>query len=258
VSRRASPSSRHQACAAQPHRSHRAAASENVVDPQLPGADRAGLRTSEQVDTQSGNGPLPPAGLADPKVFEAPHVSDTSQQSVQPPGSRPSPQADLSPPRLAPPPRVATGRGWRFDDEQALAAGFFPMSCGRERPCRMGGGRELPCRMGGGRQLPCRMAESRAGARPGPGSAAGGTSPDDIWLSSTWPYVRDQLPPPPARVIELGCGQAGGHVPALVRAGYDATGVDPEAPEASACDLEALDGTPILDLKPVLGPITER
>jgi Methyltransferase domain len=35
-------------------------------------------------------------------------------------------------------------------------------------------------------------------------------------------------------VIELGCGQAGGHIPALIRAGYDATGVDPEAPQGAA------------------------
>ena len=54
---------------------------------------------------------------------------------------------------------------------------------------------------------------------------------DAIWLSATWPFIRGQLPPPPARVIELGCGSAGGHVPALIRAGYEATGVDPDAPE---------------------------
>jgi SAM-dependent methyltransferase len=35
-------------------------------------------------------------------------------------------------------------------------------------------------------------------------------------------------------VIELGCGPLGGHVPALIRAGYDATGVDPEAPDGPA------------------------
>jgi SAM-dependent methyltransferase len=57
---------------------------------------------------------------------------------------------------------------------------------------------------------------------------------DRAWLAATWPFVRGQLPPPPARVIELGCGPAGGHVPALTKAGYDATGVDPEAPERHA------------------------
>jgi SAM-dependent methyltransferase len=71
-------------------------------------------------------------------------------------------------------------------------------------------------------------------AVPGPGSAPGSSSPDDIWLLATWPFVRGQLPAAPAKVIEIGCGEAGGHIPALVRAGYDATGVDPGAPEGSA------------------------
>jgi SAM-dependent methyltransferase len=53
---------------------------------------------------------------------------------------------------------------------------------------------------------------------------------DDIWLAATWPLVRAQLPGPPARVIEIGCGEAGGHVPALLAAGYQAVGVDPDAP----------------------------
>jgi SAM-dependent methyltransferase len=71
---------------------------------------------------------------------------------------------------------------------------------------------------------------------PSAGSAEGAPSdsPDGIWLAATWPFVRGQLPPPPARVIELGCGRFGGHVPALIRAGYDATGVDPKAPEGAA------------------------
>jgi SAM-dependent methyltransferase len=55
-------------------------------------------------------------------------------------------------------------------------------------------------------------------------------TPDEVWLAATWPFVRDQLPPAPAAVIELGCGSSGGHVPALVLAGYQATGIDPEAP----------------------------
>ena len=54
---------------------------------------------------------------------------------------------------------------------------------------------------------------------------------DRVWLAASWPFIRGQLPPPPARVIELGCGPLGGHVPALIQDGYDATGVDPEAPE---------------------------
>jgi Methyltransferase domain len=44
-------------------------------------------------------------------------------------------------------------------------------------------------------------------------------------------FVLNQLPPPPRRVLEVGCGSEGGVVPALVAAGYDALGVDPEAPE---------------------------
>ena len=43
-------------------------------------------------------------------------------------------------------------------------------------------------------------------------------------------FVLQELPPPPARVLEIGCGDAGGVVPALVEAGYDALGVDPRAP----------------------------
>jgi SAM-dependent methyltransferase len=55
-------------------------------------------------------------------------------------------------------------------------------------------------------------------------------TPDEIWLSATWPFVCEQLPPPPAAIAEIGCGPSGGHVPALRRAGYLATGLDPEAP----------------------------
>jgi SAM-dependent methyltransferase len=56
-------------------------------------------------------------------------------------------------------------------------------------------------------------------------------APDDRWLAAVWPFVRGQLPPAPATVLEIGCGTAGGFVPALLEGGYDATGVDPEAPE---------------------------
>jgi len=78
------------------------------------------------------------------------------------------------------------------------------------------------------------MDESRASGHAGHEHTARDTSADVAWLAATWPFVHGQLPPPPARVIELGCGPAGGHVPALIRAGYDATGVDPEAPEGPA------------------------
>jgi SAM-dependent methyltransferase len=56
-------------------------------------------------------------------------------------------------------------------------------------------------------------------------------APDDRWLAAVWPFVRKQLPPAPARVLEVGCGSLGGFVPALLDAGYSAVGVDPEAPE---------------------------
>jgi SAM-dependent methyltransferase len=57
-------------------------------------------------------------------------------------------------------------------------------------------------------------------------------TPDERWLAAVWPFVRAQLPSPPATVIEIGCGPLGGFVPALLGDGYDAVGVDPEAPEA--------------------------
>jgi methyltransferase family protein len=44
-------------------------------------------------------------------------------------------------------------------------------------------------------------------------------------------FVLHHLPTAPARVLEVGCGDRGGVVPALVDAGYDALGVDPRAPE---------------------------
>jgi SAM-dependent methyltransferase len=54
---------------------------------------------------------------------------------------------------------------------------------------------------------------------------------DAQWLAATWPFVRGWLPAPPAMVVEIGCGPLGGFVPMLRSAGYDASGVDPEAPE---------------------------
>jgi hypothetical protein len=44
-------------------------------------------------------------------------------------------------------------------------------------------------------------------------------------------FVLNQLPPPPQRVLEVGCGREGGLVELLVGAGYDVLGVDPHAPE---------------------------
>lgn len=44
-------------------------------------------------------------------------------------------------------------------------------------------------------------------------------------------FVLSQLPPPPALVLEVGCGKDGGVTPALAAAGYEVLGVDPRAPE---------------------------
>lgn len=58
-------------------------------------------------------------------------------------------------------------------------------------------------------------------------------------------FVLQHLPPPPARVVEVGCGDVGGVVPALVAAGYDAIGVDPRAPAGEPylqVDFRGLDG----------------
>jgi SAM-dependent methyltransferase len=63
-----------------------------------------------------------------------------------------------------------------------------------------------------------------------------------------WPFVKTHLPAPPARVLELGCGAVGGFVPLLRGDGYDAIGVDPEAPAGEEYrrvrfeELEPLDG----------------
>jgi SAM-dependent methyltransferase len=51
------------------------------------------------------------------------------------------------------------------------------------------------------------------------------------WLDTQWEFVQPNLPPAPSSVIDLGCGPFGGFVPALRRAGYEACGVDTEAPD---------------------------
>jgi ubiquinone/menaquinone biosynthesis C-methylase UbiE len=45
-------------------------------------------------------------------------------------------------------------------------------------------------------------------------------------------FVRSQLPPPPARVLEIGCGE-GELTRTLADAGYDMLGIDPAAPEGA-------------------------
>jgi hypothetical protein len=46
-------------------------------------------------------------------------------------------------------------------------------------------------------------------------------------------FVLEQLPPTPGRVLEVGCGREGGLVATLLDAGYDALGVDPDAPDGA-------------------------
>jgi hypothetical protein len=58
-------------------------------------------------------------------------------------------------------------------------------------------------------------------------------------------YALSQLPAPPARVLEIGCGKQGGITPALLEAGYDASAVDPRAPDGEryrAVRFQDLDG----------------
>lgn len=43
-------------------------------------------------------------------------------------------------------------------------------------------------------------------------------------------FALSHLPQPPARVLEVGCGERGGITPALADASYDALGIDPDAP----------------------------
>jgi hypothetical protein len=44
-------------------------------------------------------------------------------------------------------------------------------------------------------------------------------------------YAETNLPPPPGRVLEVGCGWEGGIAPSLAEAGYDVLAIDPEAPD---------------------------
>src|SRR5947199_88780 len=56
-------------------------------------------------------------------------------------------------------------------------------------------------------------------------------TPGERWLTTLWPLVHARLPAPPAHVVEIGCGPLGGFVPMLRANGYDALGIDPQAPE---------------------------
>jgi SAM-dependent methyltransferase len=68
-----------------------------------------------------------------------------------------------------------------------------------------------------------------------------------------WPLVRRFVPQPPAQVVELGCGPLGGFVPMLRSSGYEAIGVDPEAPdEAGYRRVEFENAEPFSDLDAVV------
>lgn len=56
-------------------------------------------------------------------------------------------------------------------------------------------------------------------------------TPNERWLAAMSPRVERYLPPPPAAVVDLGCGTFGGFVPMLRERGYEALGIDPQAPE---------------------------
>ena len=58
-------------------------------------------------------------------------------------------------------------------------------------------------------------------------------------------FVFDRLPAPPRRVLEVGCGHEGGLVERLAARGYDALGVDPQAPEGERflrAEFQTIDG----------------
>ncbi|MEY9940199.1 class I SAM-dependent methyltransferase [Streptacidiphilus sp. MAP5-3] len=50
-------------------------------------------------------------------------------------------------------------------------------------------------------------------------------------IDALWPFVKEQVPPGPGAVVEIGCGPLGGFVPLLHAKGHHAVGVDPSAPE---------------------------
>ena len=64
-------------------------------------------------------------------------------------------------------------------------------------------------------------------------------------MSDFGTFVLNQLPPPPRRVLEVGCGTEGGLVATLLDAGYDPLGVDPRAPKGDRfrqAQFEEIDG----------------
>ena len=73
----------------------------------------------------------------------------------------------------------------------------------------------------------------------------------EMWLANQWLFVKRHLPPAASTVLEIGCGPVGGFVPALIDAGYRATGVDPAAPDARSYEriaFEEFDPTEPVDV----------
>jgi SAM-dependent methyltransferase len=81
-----------------------------------------------------------------------------------------------------------------------------------------------------GRTPRCRHPDPRSPSGP---SRVSTVTETEAWLATNWSFVRRRLPEAPARVLEIGCGPQGGFVPLMLRDGYDAVGVDPEAPGGS-------------------------
>jgi SAM-dependent methyltransferase len=67
------------------------------------------------------------------------------------------------------------------------------------------------------------------------------------WLAAMWPRVLSRLPDPPARVVEIGCGPLGGFVPMLLDRGYQAVGIDPEAPDGASYRRVEFEQAPLLE-----------
>ena len=70
-------------------------------------------------------------------------------------------------------------------------------------------------------------------------------TPTEQWLAHGFPFVLSHLPAAPALVVEVGCGPLGGFVPALRRAGYEAVGIDPDAPEGEHYERVELERAPL-------------
>ena len=63
-------------------------------------------------------------------------------------------------------------------------------------------------------------------------------------------FALAQLPAPPRRVLEVGCGREGGVAPDLAAAGYDVIAIDPDAPDGPfyrQTTLEEFDDTQAFD-----------